>query len=274
MKTLRLMTCMALASALMIAGCSTGDDRPFDEDSGTGDDDGGVTLMDSGPGDSGGGTDSGGGGTDSGGGGDDGGSGGMCPDGDCNILTNDGCDVGQACQYLADGPTCVEAGLGGDDEPCSGPTDCQEGFGCVGPSDGDSFCQPYCCESDGDCPTGQSCNVSVGDGSGVVLFYVCELADDCDLVEQTGCDPGEGCYPNSSTEGTVICDPAGSGTQGDTCESRSACESGFVCAGEPLTCTKICDPTAGAPDCPDGTSCSGRLSGFPDDVGLCIADSG
>lgn len=196
-----------------------------------------------------------GGGNDSG---TDGGgpSTGMCPDGPCNLLTSEGCSAGQACFFdaMAESPTCMVAGPGGDGDACSTLTDCKEGFHCLG-----GRCRYYCCGSDERCPTGQAC------GGGLICMFV----DECDPVEQTGCADGEGCYPAVSA-GSVSCatPTSDAGTQGDSCELVNGCEPGFACIGDPGTCAQLCDPTIATPGCPDGTSCGG-LAGFADDVGVC-----
>lgn len=88
--------------------------------------------------------------------------------------------------------------------------------------------------------------------------------NDCDAREQTGCGPGEGCYPfvgypqgpcEQEQYGTA-CEPAGTGEQGDPCGGLTECAAGYVCviSGAGTVCTKLCDLGA-ASACPEGQVC-------------------
>jgi len=83
----------------------------------------------------------------------------------------------------------------------------------------------------------------------------------------TGCADGEACYPFVQVPGGTtgcnwdeygtICAPAGSGQQGDSCDSADACAAGYLCvkgAQPGLSCVRLCDPFGGN-TCPLGMIC-------------------
>ncbi|NOY93060.1 MAG: hypothetical protein GXP55_17895, partial [Deltaproteobacteria bacterium] len=119
----RMLLALGLGLA-MLAGCGGGGGRPMD--SGTRSDtstpDTGVTLMDAGV-DTGSPVDSGMADTSTT---TPDGGGGVCPTGACDILSNTGCDAGQAC-YFSSGapdaggpaPVCAPAGTAGDSASCT-----------------------------------------------------------------------------------------------------------------------------------------------------------
>ena len=161
---------------------------------------------------------------------------------------------------------CVPAGTAGEGMPCTNVNDCQEGFMC----DGD-VCRAVCCNGSSDsCPVGQSCLISLTDSdmnpTGVGL---CRFPDTCDLLAQTGCPAGQGCYP-AGGDGSVLCSAPGSVADGTACSFTNDCAIGSVCAGPSgsATCRKTCDRTGGDPMCPDGETCGG-VGGFPENVGVC-----
>lgn len=86
----------------------------------------------------------------------------------------------------------------------------------------------------------------------------------CDpWAADTGCGPGEGCYPYVIYPGSVCqqetygtyCIPAGIGQQGDPCGGE-ACAAGFVCVitGQGNQCVQMCQ-LQGADGCPPGLFC-------------------
>lgn len=251
---------------------------------GCGDDDGNGNGTDAGsPVDSGRpGVDGGGPGTDGGGpmpmdGGIDAGSSmHSCPAGACDLITNAGCGAGEACKLVvtAEGmppsPNCIPAGAAGDGETCSAGGDCQEGLHCQ-----DGTCRAYCCsESRTGCPTGQSCLTNLvdqmGNATGVGL---CGVPSGCDLLAQD-CPMGEGCYPTGDAGDCVR--PTGvNAMQGGSCTATNDCAPGFACinatTGGGDTCAAFCNREGGDPACPMGFRCNG-VTGFPDIVGVCIAD--
>ncbi len=199
----------------------------------------------------------------------------MCPEGACDLVSNEGCEAGDGCYFAAaaagepPAPLCAPAGTLGDGAACSNANDCQEGFICVGDP---GVCRKICCaDNDEDCDpttTGQLCLINLvdeaGDPTGV---GACQLPDDCDPVAQTGCESPEACFP--SGEGAFTCATPGPGTQGSSCESEG-CAAGFLCinADGGAICAQVCDTAD--PTCDDaGTSCGG-LTGY-EDIGVCVA---
>jgi len=92
-----------------------------------------------------------------------------------------------------------------------------------------------------------------------VIAYACDP-----LAQPSECEEGETCYPYVDYPSEpcdaefygAMCYPAGTGTQGDACESPFACGSGFVCvvSGSGNQCVRLCsltDPST----CPDGQVC-------------------
>ena len=262
-----------LGMALALMACGDDDGREPGTDSGTPGVDSGTPGTDSGtPG-----TDSGTPGTDSGTPGTDSGmSTGMCPVGDCDLVSNAGCDaaMGEGCYWLlpmegADPePLCNPAGTGTTGTPCDAPFDCQEGLTCD-----EGECRKVCCGgSDATCDPGDIC-INFSDGAGMLTgFGACRTPSDCDVIEQTGCPEGEACYVISN-DASVDCitPPVDGGTQGDSCDSLNSCAPGFLCLtpeGGSSACVQACNPMS--PVCPDGTSCA-RVGSFPADLGACLA---
>lgn len=87
---------------------------------------------------------------------------------------------------------------------------------------------------------------------------------ECDPFAQTGCEAGEACSPfvqypsdpcGAETYG-AFCIPAGTLTQGESCESQLDCAAGYLCliTGAGTTCGKTCD-LADSDACTDGLVC-------------------
>lgn len=97
---------------------------------------------------------------------------------------------------------------------------------------------------------------------------------DCDPFAQTGCESGEACSPfveypsdpcSSETYG-AFCVPAGTLTQGESCDSQLDCAAGYLCliTGAGTTCGRVCEINADT--CTDGLICvSTDVSG----IGAC-----
>jgi hypothetical protein len=64
----------------------------------------------------------------------------------------------------------------------------------------------------------------------------------CSLANQTGCCSTEACDLDFSDLVGTQCRPVQTaGDEGDTCSSANRCAAGFVCIGNPATCTQYCD---------------------------------
>ncbi len=107
----------------------------------------------------------------------------------------------------------------------------------------------------GTCPAGPVWDAAMPPGAG------------CNVVTQTGCDPGLGCYPWGA--GILACVPAGTGCQDEVCVNGNDCTPAYLCLGTamPLRCSQICNP-ASVNTCPSGHRCV-AVPGFPG-VGACI----
>jgi len=117
---------------------------------------------------------------------------------------------------------------------------------------------------------GQFCQ-SLGDsanGAGVCTD------PECDLIMQSGCADGEGCYLADPSTGSGVCATAGTGGDGDSCSSATDCQGGFGCAGSPAACRAWCNPAS--PTCDTGYNCAHLTNSSGDPipgVGVCVPSS-
>lgn len=246
---------LSLASILVLSfGCG--------DDGGSTDTDGGTVDVDSGTTD-GGTTDTDGGTTDAGDAID---PTTMCPAGACDLLTGGGCDTGEACYYGAESsgdapmPICVPVGEGVEGDECTNLNDCGAGMTCA-----NGECRTVCCgTNDANCGEDTACTLINLAGATVEGYGACLPNTTCDLLEQSGCDEGEGCYPVS--EGAACLTPINTVAIGEVCEAANQCEPGAVCVSG--TCASICDRTATESTCPEGVDCA-EVTNFPENVGFC-----
>ena len=100
--------------------------------------------------------------------------------------------------------------------------------------------------------------------------YAPPETDNCNLITQEGCAPGEGCYPQ---EGAATCFGSAGGKCGSMCTNGNDCREGTLCVNfqgvDGGRCAAICE--AGT-TCPDGTTCGGLQSRT--DIGVCVYPSG
>ncbi|MEM9192266.1 MAG: hypothetical protein AAGF12_24040 [Myxococcota bacterium] len=197
----------------------------------------------------------------------DGGTPGMCGGGACDLITGGGCGMAMGCYFsgpmgMAPAATCLPAGIVGEGQACTNSNDCAPGHDCPM---GIGVCTKVCCVgSDMGCPTGQTCSVQLVDGMGNQTGVgLCRFSSDCDLVAQTGCEMGQGCYLNGPDGSRTCIESTENLTEGTACMAANACAPGLGCigaAGGPTTCQKHCtigdDATCGATQ-----TCSGRLQG-------------
>jgi len=205
----------------------------------------------------------------------------MCPPGPCDLATGSGCAAGEACYFLspAEGepsvPTCQPAGAGMDGATCATYGECASGYFCAA-SGASGVCRKLCCaDNDAQCPSGQTCQVQITDADGMPTGVgLCRGSDSCDVLMQTGCAEGEGCYPTGT--GTTCAAPtADAGGQGEVCTNANGCQPGLICAGSEggeNTCHQACRLPSGEPMCAEGLVC-GMLTGITE-FGICQAGDG
>lgn len=217
----------------------------------------------------------------------------------CNLVTSAGCPPGQGCYFdpraLLQVAMCRMAGRGGWGDPCMAPTDCREGFACLGSP---PRCLKLCCEGDnatcrdearGGRP-GARCAVRADlRGNGMATVSVC-LGDPCDPFGTAGanrcpsetprCEPlGDGATCFQQATG---CTPGGDGTP---CCNNGCCQPGFLCVLPAMggmctssaptgVCRRACNARAAMPDsvCPTGQRCRVMFdpaSGLPEYFRAC-----
>lgn len=194
--------------------------------------------------------------------------GGTCPTQPCDLHEQCGCSGGDVCDLnyaTFSGTSCRAVTTAGtENSPCSAPTACAGGYGCI-----NGTCKRYC-TAHTDCtqPRGQ-CVSAVFD-SGVV-----SCSPNCDPLDTAGggCAATKKCVlayaaspplPGDTPRYFVDCNAAGSGTQGAACASAgqpddALCAAGYFCAqitaGDTGHCRRICQ-VGKSTGCPSSTSCS------------------
>jgi hypothetical protein len=183
----------------------------------------------------------------------------------CDPYTADSCPTGQKCSVvLAFGPEpdntletitfgCVDGDRAkGNLAPCSisrdvtpddttdntVADDCQQGLFCFTSETATArVCRPLCSGGTIDCGAGKFCLGLNNDPS----FGVCQTAEGCDPVFQTGCATGEACYVIGATNGDLLgsCftpspQDGGVGAPGEPCRFLDACRAGAGCFPEAL----------------------------------------
>lgn len=200
-----------------------------------------------------------------------------CPDGPCDLISN-GCADAMACYFLqpAGGeeppePMCATTGAGEQGDACTTYMDCAPGFHCDG-----AVCRHYCCGADDttSCPSESLCLIEFVHEDESTGAFLCRECDSCDLVDQTGCGEGLGCYIGSN-DGCKLCIASVSDlTEGEACGPANDCVPGFGCFNVAPTgmaqdprCAKFCTPGESG-GCADGQDCT-AVGGF-DDLGACL----
>lgn len=198
--------------------------------------------------------------------------------------------VPQACIYAlpaagAPAPQTVCAGIvgagGTAGATCCALNSCDAGLVCVGametaPGSGmcnagnTGTCQRYCCGTT-DCGAGQLCSRFSG---GTFTGGICTDIDNCDLVTQMGCDPGEACYPAMGAATQCSAPLAPPVAVGGTCMFTNSCVGGSACFGITAmgmtrnVCLAFCSLTAMPSTCAGGAACQASTS-LPAGVGIC-----
>ncbi len=210
-------------------------------------------------------------------------SGMQCGGNECDIITGDGCPIGQGCYFLSMGPgtepmaICQPTGFGTDGDTCAGSAECQAGYTCA---PGLGLCRKLCCFGDDSaCPSGQRCSTQFVwmNASGETIETdgaFCSPDADCDPLAQTGCGT-EACYTDITEDGTLLCAMAGTGAEGEACTALNDCAAGLYCRGSAgsTVCHRYCSVSAGTP-CGVGQTCTGLGLPAPlDDLGICTPPS-
>jgi hypothetical protein len=186
----------------------------------------------------------------------------------------------QGCQLVYDAQAetvhgqCAPVGESIAGGPCLTSSDCALGLACVAPEQAGpgGKCRPYCCGDLEECPSETFCHPEpVAEGYMVgnepLKYPVCVPATDCTLLDDTTCDEGTTCTI-VRVDGTTSCVEPGSGELGDPCP----CAAGYVCSTKIDECMKLCKISR-AGDCPDGFSCQGGSTAYPQGFGVCVGSN-
>lgn len=152
--------------------------------------------------------------------------------------------------------------VGGSTDDCTAGTSCSF-----------NLCSDICDSEDVSCGNDQVCISLAGQE-----LQVCRAS--CDVLTQTGCQPGEGCYV-ASGDGLCVEPVDPTRLEGESCMFLNDCEPGTQCSdvGTGPVCMRFCDTTLcdDGDGVPDQCGCSGcaadetciPVSGAPSDVGFC-----
>ena len=206
----------------------------------------------------------------------------MCPAGDCNYQTAEGCQGGQSCLPAnTEGsaeiePTCLAAGDARAGDSCTEsavPYDCAPGYFCA-----DGVCRQLCCGRDWSACEGEtSCFrpllIRLGtDGAPMDVpagVGLCFPTGTCSVLDANSCDsePGRTCKIVDPT-GAEACVRSGEGLVGDPCDAPEFCGSGLSCIGG--SCVRLCRAEAcGEPSCPEDEGVCVHFDRDPSGVGEC-----
>jgi hypothetical protein len=142
-------------------------------------------------------------------------------------------------------------------------------------------CEPAPVDPVASCDTEHPCVGSLGCSRGRSCAPICDLAEQDCGHPQLACVPSS--EPQLGVDGLGVCVAAGNGRDFDSCDRLgSECAAGWSCEWlnvqphqelgcapevEQGCCTRLCDPTANAPDCPDDASVCDPVAGGP--IGIC-----
>jgi hypothetical protein len=203
----------------------------------------------------------------------------LCPAGDCNYQTGEGCTAAApSCVAALDpmgqaAPICVApVGSGQSGDACDAHEDCAAGYMCT-----EQQCHKLCCGGDWSaCPSeGEHCiqRLSLGDGNGGAVetgAMLCYPVNTCDALDPGSCTTEGTSCQIVDPSGATACFPEGSGGDGEACP----CKGGFLCAdlGDEKRCRQLCKAVEGGgePFCKEGEACVHYNSKHPADVGECV----
>ncbi len=203
--------------------------------------------------------------------------GGLCPpDPPCDPVTGLGCGSASWCVLQGASPRCVvQAGEGGEGEPCDSVRACRVGLACFRVGDRDLCARP-CCE-DGACGFGARCVAGARLASGVETAWGrCTASGGCDVLQpERSCPRGEACYI-VGPDGATACRPAGRAGPGDPCSQPEDCRPGFYCGGALGAghCVRVCALDGAGPGCPSEEGSCVRAGASPEGTGLCVFAGG
>lgn len=192
-------------------------------------------------------------------------SSGMCPASHmCDLVSQD-CSGDDGCYFGVDMDgnslgVCASPGTAAFGETCDAAAACVAGLSCIG-----GTCVQACCGSNDHCTMGGEC---IGRIQGEDTVGFCVTFDNCDIVAQTGCEEGEGCYESGENN---LCTTAGSAAVGAACQRSNDCAPGNICVrmeGQEPACQDACNPANGSNDCNSGQQC-GALRNRPN-LGICF----
>jgi len=179
--------------------------------------------------------------------------------GDCDPVTNDGCDPGQNCTFVSESAVgCATAGGAGYGEDCTSDP-CTRGA-CLTFDGVDFECAQFCSPMNNQCPDGRPCNQAV---QGSDYLFCGNLPSGCSLWDQD-CPNNQGCYVVDQ-QGSTDCAPHNNVQAGGSCSFVNDCAPGHICVGNPGSCAVLCN-TDGSVACTTGT-CTGIGVGT---IGACV----
>jgi len=171
----------------------------------------------------------------------------MCPSGECDLRTSEGCEASESCVLSTSSqPLCAAEGSLLMGEECDRHDDCLSGHLCILQTTDVAFCRRVCCgDNAAHCSDATVCR-GIG---GIENLGAC--LPTCSLLAQD-CPESAGCYGNAGP-GMGTCSAAGSGDQDAACDAPRDCLPGYTCIAfdSGSTCAEYCDRTA--PACSDDT---------------------
>jgi hypothetical protein len=184
-----------------------------------------------------------------------GGDGGMmeeCSESPCKVTAPQcGCpDPLTKCSLQNYVRVCKTAGSGQAGDACDNDADCAAGTMCLFVA-GLGVCRAFC-EQDASCaPPGGLCTIELALSPGTEKW----CSDNCDPITTAGCTlPGSKCELLQAADPPQpwysVCVTAGTGVQGDPCNSLDDCAPGLGCltVNSVSSCHQWCN--VGAPNCP------------------------
>jgi hypothetical protein len=197
----------------------------------------------------------------------------LCPPGECNYQTQNGCTAKETCQphfktnKKAIEPACSPAGELTSGEACDARRMCSRGLVCAG-----GFCRKLCCERDWSaCDAGESCfrelQFSIDGVPTDTGAWLCFPVHTCNVLDSLTCAPGRDCKIVDPT-GNEACVPHSSAPVGAPCAGAALCDRGLTCVEG--TCRRLCAAeVCGEPACPALEGSCIHFNRNPPGVGEC-----